>query len=279
MWRSGAAVLLGILLAGCGGDLVADPGPGVIAPTTQVVRILFMEDYSNGLARFGLRDADSQIRNAIRAHLREHWSAYDVAFVMTDLEESRADQARVATVEIRGAHPSDEDRLSNDNSICEKDESNQITDEYVGGYNQAVADCGFDGEGGVFVNGHFYFATQFTDGKAGLRSSSRFDQVFRPYAPELGGTPIDGSPSPGDAEAEVAVNAFGAMVAATTTTIVGFLCGLPYGLSGFHRDDDTGTFMDSSLDRTFEERAQLDGMRERFHPEDAAYLAQILPRR
>jgi len=231
------------------------------------------------------------VRRAVRGHLRDNLAAYNVAILIDPTEAQLARPEQTATIELRNRYPDDRmgPVMSIENSSPEKDTGNRVRNEHVGGFNPQVEAAGLSAHGGVFVGGHFEhemfnkLKPHDDEDLSRVPSETRFDAIFRDFSPRMNGTPLQVFPgSRDDARATEAINAAAAIIAATTTRVIGYLVGLPInqatGNAKWNNEGDNGCYLDHGSVRSFEERAKLDGQRERFCPANDAYLRQILPR-
>src|SRR5688572_14635780 len=110
---------------------IVDPGPGEIRPSTQVDRLQFLPDVSDGLQRFGLAAAERDLEIAMRAHLRALYGDYDVAFVIDGSELAGASEDQVVRIDVMALDPNRLGLDAYDNASLDKDAGNLVRDEYV----------------------------------------------------------------------------------------------------------------------------------------------------
>ena len=155
----------------------------------------------------------------------------------------------------------------------------------MGGKNAETEEQGYYAYGGVFLNSFLMFSPTISQGKTSL-ASSRFEDIFAAFMPELGGVAIAGGEYPGggrDALIQEAIRVLGNLVGGTVAHEVGHTLGLamvPGHPEEFHNlGDNPGWLMDAGNYRPFEERSDLDGMGpEIFSPYNHDYMMKILPK-
>jgi hypothetical protein len=274
-------------------DGTAIPVRLTILPVKQVVHVKFLPSFVSSLRRFGLRAADSLIRARVLEVAARDYAGANVEF----RDSAPDDFALYATVEISGPDPNGLGLLGYDNTPG-KDVGNERLYDRIGGVNARTQQDGYPGFGGVFTESFFGFS-QHPNGLAQKleQSSRRFDEIFDPFRPDVGGTELtatelatraperltDGARCPStDRTTQIACAVFvlGNLVGTTMTHEVGHSLGLanPYG-EGFHDPGDgPARLMDAGGDRPFSERAELDGEGPAlFCDEEFAYLRDILP--
>ncbi|MBM4386307.1 MAG: hypothetical protein FJ088_01130 [Deltaproteobacteria bacterium] len=235
----------------------------------QIVYLDFLPGFYDGLSRFGLENFSQQVKNRITEVTADDYKGINIEFRLN----KPGDFFEYTTVEIHGKDPNDAELLGLDNTTG-KDAGNIRFDDIVGGYNAESAASGYYPYGGVFLESFITFSPAVGNGKNPLESP-RFDDIFSPFAPELGGSP---AVEPSE-EAVFAVFVLGNLLADTISHEVGHTLGLTAEEGEFHnKGDHPGWIMDSGVFRPFDERAQIDGAPARvFAPVDRAYLEIILP--
>lgn len=264
-----------------------------IAPVKQVVYVKFMPAYVESLRKFGLRAVDARIRQRVIEVVQRDYRGINLE-VRT---EEPTDFALFATAEVHGPDPyPDFDLLGLDNTAG-KDTGNLRLHDTIGGFNALTQQDGYPGFGGVFIENLF----AFSEHPNGLSSSvplatSDFDDIFDPFRPDQGGTPVtsqdgindipmltSGDGCPASARSDriaCAIWVLGSLIGTTLSHEIGHSLGLanPFG-EGFHNSsDEINRLMDSGGDRPFAERAELFGEGPgSFCTGAYDYLRQILP--
>lgn len=262
-----------------------------IAPVKQVVWLRYRPTYVESLRLFGLRAADTVIRDRVRAVVER-----DYAGINLELRaEEPTDFALFSEVELSGPDPNGIGLLGYDNTPG-KDEGNLRLYDRIGGVNALTQEDGFPGYGGVFVESLFTFSTDpsvFAPDSG--KGTPVFDQIFDPFRPDHGGTPVtedevagltvltDGASCPAtDRPTQVAcaVWTLGNLIGGTLSHEIAHSLGLADpGGEAFHNVGDwDGAIMDSGSERPFLERAELEGQGPAvFCAQNYTYLRQILP--
>jgi hypothetical protein len=265
-----------------------------VLPTKQVVQLRFTPQFTEALRLFGLRNVEAALKARVFEVARRDYAPYFVEF----RAEVPADFDQFTTLELTGDDPNDFDLFGLDNTDG-KDEGNLRLEDYVGGANVEQAAAGSFAYGGVFLasflrlspnvcrrveNGSPTYLACNGKSQFPLRNP-RFDDVFRSFAPILGGSEaradeLDGGPR--QAALLEAVRVLGSLAGNTVVHELGHSLGLAQdvGPDGFHNSgDEPGLIMNPGAMRSFEERAELDGKGPaHWSPRDAAYLRQVLPR-
>lgn len=261
-----------------------------LEPVRQVVWVNFTPAYKEALRAFGLRAVDSRIRaRALEVILR------DFATLNLEVREARPDDfALFAEVDIGGRDPNGLGLLGYDNTPG-KDTDNRRLYDRIGGTNAQTQEDGFPGYGGVFIESLFGYSEHPGDLAEPVRPDARFDLLFDPFRPDVGGQPVLAAdlaselPSVDPVECPVAsgsrpeqlacaIHALGTLVGSTISHELGHSLGLadPYGPSIHNEGDQDDRLMDA--DRPFEERAELEGAGpSRFCIEEYEYLRETLP--
>lgn len=266
-----------------------------LAPVKQVVYLEFLPSYVESLRHFGLRALDQELRQRIAGIMQRDYGTINLEVRL----ERPTDFALYATVQLGGPDPNGLGLLGYDNTPG-KDTGNKRLYDQIGGVNAVTQEDGSPGYGGVFVDSMFAFSNHPGDFARSVdgQASDAFDQIFDPFRPDRGGTPVtsgdladgpipgldsgEGCPSDGSRRDKIAcaVWVLGSLVGTTLSHEVGHSLGLanPFG-EGYHDSgDEPNRLMDSGGDRPFSERAQLFGDGPgRFCDSEYDYLRQILP--
>lgn len=274
------------------GDQVVGPTRPVtlgIAPVKQVVFIDFRPSYVESLRLFGLRAVDQQIRARVLDVVRAAYPAVNLEL----RTETPTDFALFSLVEIHGPDPNGQGLFGYDNTPG-KDVGNVRLYDRLGGVNAATQQDGYPGFGGVFIESLMGFSQHPAVGESLPGADPLFDQLFDPFRPDKGtiilGADLAGfAPlSSGDAcpasdrstRIACAVWSMGALIGTTLAHEIGHSLGLanPFG-DGFHNfGDEPNRLMDGGADRSFSERAVLNGEGPGLFCEDEyTYLRMILP--
>lgn len=264
-----------------------------IEPVKQVVWLHFNPSYVESLRKFGLRALDQRIRDRVIEVLERDYESINVEI----RTEEPTDYKLYATVEIHGPDPNGLGLLGYDNTPG-KDRNNERLFDRIGGVNALTQEDGYAGFGGVFIESIFTFSQHPIDGISAEAPSPLFDQVFDPFRPDQGGTPVssadevgegiavltngNGCPTSGDRQlqAACAVWALGSLIGTTTSHELGHSLGLadPTGTSFHNIGDGPNRLMDSGGGRPFEERAELMGQGPSvFCSRAYDYLREVLP--
>lgn len=255
-----------------------------LTPVRQAVWLRFLPQFGTSLERFGLRAADSSIREAIAARVEQLYADYRVDVFLN--EPSGVSPSGVTTIDIGGPDPSGLGIFGRDNSPG-KDVGNVRLFDAIGGLNADVQTDGFAGYGGVFVESYLWWSTHpELSGPRPLgapQSETLFDALFdavrrRPVS--LAESRGEGSTERNEI-AERALRAFSYMSAETVAHELGHALGLaqPFGApTDFHNaQDEPGCLMDAARDRPLGERAGEPGFESTHFCGDAAlYLEAIL---
>jgi len=246
-----------------------------ITPARQIVYIKLLPSFDEALQAFGLREAREAVEAQIVAAAAQIYDGLNVGFTLTPPE----DYAEFCVAEVGGRDPNGTNLFGLDNTAG-KDVGNLRFDDVIGGFNAETRAQGFAAYGGIFPAEFMQLSPSVG---AGGNTSARFDDIFGPVSPELGGTPATAEEAAGTADrAELvaeAVRVFGNLVGNTIAHEVGHSLGLTAIEGQFHNSGDNPAWiMDAGSFRPFEERAQVDGQGpEVFSPTNRAYLEQVLP--
>jgi hypothetical protein len=256
---------------------IASPVELSIERPRQVVLLRPLAEFSSALARFGLHVCAQRIKaEALQAATRPYGNL-DIEFSY-DPPPLAAD---FTVVELGGADPNGALLFGLDNTTG-KDVGNLRLDDTLGGVNGETAAQGLLAYGGVFVESFFAISPGLGIG-AGGGKDSRFDEIFGPFAAELGGEPLAGTcPAEGAvAELDFAIYVLGGLIGSTVAHEVGHALGLTALEGQLHNvGDNPAWIMDAGVYRPFGERVAIDGEGpEVFAPFDWDYLEALLPER
>ncbi len=255
-----------------------------VLPTKQMVYLKFLPSFTTALDRYGLVNVEREIRDRILEVVHRDYAGINIEFV----DHPPQDFAAYATVEIGGPDPTGNQAFGFDNTYHDqpKDTGNLHIDDYLGGINPETGEAFNNPYGGIFVESFAAFSPTIHPEMG--HASERFDDIFGPFMPELGGERVRATEWPeGDRvdEIEEAIRVFANVVGNTTSHEMGHAMGLAYfegdwdqpGMR-YHNLAGNGYIMDAGIERSFEQRAELDGEGpETFSPENRAYLEEILP--
>jgi hypothetical protein len=248
-----------------------------VAPQKQVVYISYLPGFTDALRLFGLRNMEAAVRSRILEVATRDYQGISVEFRST----RPTDFVEYSVIEVGGEDPNHQGLLGLDATMG-KDTGNLYFDDVIGGNNADSRESGHYAFGGVFVDSFLAFSPR-ADNPMPI-ASQRFDDLFGPFMPSQGGTPVEAEEYPGGARAnaiEQAVRALGSMLGNTVSHEVGHTLGLAAGPADlFHNPVPApNQMMDGGSDRPFEERAEIDGLGPAtWSPDDLLYLQQILPR-
>lgn len=253
-----------------------------LGPVRQVVWLRFLPGFYVGLPSFGLAAAAGRIEALIAQRIESIYADWNV-----DVRTSRpldATMSGITVIEIGGPDPNGRGLFGYDNSPG-KDVGNLRLFDAIGGANAESQADGYEGYGGVFIDGFLFFSESGapTEG-AGPDPDPLFDEIFdgvRNAPATLAEVEGRGGRV---AEVERATQALSSMVGETTAHELGHSFGLadPFGSSTvFHnRVNRPGCLMDSGSSRPFGERSAQSGF-EATHVcgDNAEYLDDILGER
>lgn len=239
-----------------------------LVATSQVVELRFDAGVALGLHRFGLGLAAAAIEARVRALVQSHVEGLHIAWV----EAAGPDVVDFVRVRVLGDDPNGLGLLGTEPSLG-KDDGNLRWDESLDGFCAEAWLAGVPAWGGVFVSSFLRFSPTLTLSAA---ADPRFDAIFGPFAPELGGTPAHDAASL--AAASTAIEALAQLLAGTISHEVGHALGLAAGTPEVHHPaDHPGWRMDAGPARPFAERAGLpDAMAEIWGEIDQGYLETTL---
>lgn len=255
-----------------------------LTPVRQTVWLRFLPQFGTSLDRFGLRAAESIIRETIAARVQEIYADYRVDVFLE--EPIGVSPSGVTTIEIGGPDPSGLGIFGRDNSPG-KDVGNLRLFDAIGGLNAEVQTDGFAGYGGVFVESYLWWSAHpELSGSRPIgapQTDPLFDDIFdvvRRDVVTLAESRGEGSPER-NIVSERALRAFTSMSAETVAHELGHALGLsqPFGApTDFHNpNDQAGCLMDAARDRPLGERAGEPGFElTHFCREATLYLDAIL---
>jgi hypothetical protein len=246
-----------------------------IARPRQLVHLRALPGFDEALLEFGLLAEKEAVKARILEVCHRDYAGLSIAFTW----DTPSDYAEYGIVEIAGRDPNGSGLFGLDNTAG-KDVGNLRFDDVVGGFNADTQLGGYAAYGGVFPGEFMQLSA-----RAGTHplASGRFDDIFEPVSPALGGRPAEpGETIGGTARAAdilEAVRVLGNLVGSTISHEVGHTLGLAAWDGQFHNPgDNPGWLMDSGTFRPFAERAEIDGQGPSFfEPMSRAYLESILP--
>ena len=241
----------------------------------QMVYLKFLAAFDEALVEFGLLAEREAVVARVLEAVHRDYAGINIAFLTSPPE----DFVEYSTVEIGGEDPNGSGLFGLDNTKG-KDVGNVRFDDVIGGFNAETRARGFAAYGGIFVAELLKLSPTLSDIDL---ASYRFDEIFGPLAPPLGGIAAEeGEAAAGGERATViaeAVRVLGNLAANTITHEVGHSLGLAHIDGQFHNvGDNPGWIMDAGVFRPFEERAEVDGFGPAVFSEvNRTYLEQILP--
>jgi hypothetical protein len=269
--KIGPALLLG-------GDLVKGTGVETtfeILPQRQIIYLRALPSFDDALEEFGLLAEKDAIKQRVLEVVTRDYQGVNIAFTWDEPK----DYAEYGIIELAGRDPNGTGLFGLDNTEG-KDVGNLRFNDIIGGYNADTSASGYSAYGGIFPGEFLNMSTRRGDNPL---ASPRFDDIFEPVVPVLGGKAAQAGESAGDsqraADIREAVRVFGNLVGSTVSHEAGHSLGLANVDGQFHNiGDNPGWLMDAGSYRPFEERAELDGQGPSFfEPESLDYLKSILP--
>ncbi|MFW5967950.1 MAG: hypothetical protein ACOCV2_10545 [Persicimonas sp.] len=255
-----------------------------VLPTRQVVYLKYLPAFTVALDKYGLVNVERDIRQRIREVAERDYEGVNVDFV----HEPPENFADYATIELGGPDPTGHEAFGIDNTYHDqpKDTGNLHLDSYIGGINPETGEELNTPYGGVFIESFARFSpTLYPDESY---ASENFDEVFGPFMPDLGGEKVRATEWPDGERSdqiEEAIRVFGNVVGNTVSHELGHSMGLTHFEEDweepgqrYHNLEAGGHIMDAGQERSFEQRAQLEGEGpEVFNETNRAYLETILP--
>lgn len=273
-------------------DGVSYRGTFTILPTQQLVYLKYLPRFSQGLAKYGLRNVEREIRTRILNAAQRPYLNTSVRFV----DEIPKDFIDYATIEVSGPDPFGRKTFGLDNSFngVAKDTDNLFLADYVGGWNKG-SEQNFDNPfGGIYIESFDYFSPTVTgtrpDGSTNDDASPEFDSILKPFMPALNGTPVKATEWPDGPRAgsiQGAIDMIGVVVGHTVAHEAGHSMGMSFyegdrsspGNSFHNRAPGDGELMDPGSSISFEERAGLEGAPVlEFNARNTDYMREILPK-
>jgi hypothetical protein len=257
----------------------------IVGPQKQVVYMNYLPGFTDALREFGLRNVESRIRDRILEVVNRDYRTDQPDGINIEWRTTRPDDfVEYSVIEIGGEDPNDVGLIGLDNTMSQggKDIDNLYFDDVVGGLNAKAREEGHYAFGGVFVSSYLAFSPKAPNPMS--LKSPVFDEIFGPFMPSQGGTPVEAGEYPGGARADKigrAIHALGSMIGNTISHEIGHTLGLAVGPKDlFHNlvplDNQ---IMDAGFNRDFEERAEQNGRGPaRFTDENWDYLRRILPK-
>jgi hypothetical protein len=246
-----------------------------IARPRQMVHLRALPGFDEALIEFGLLAEKEAVKARILEVCQRDYAGLAISFSW----EAPSDYAEYGVVEIAGRDPNGSGLFGLDNTAG-KDVGNLRFDDVVGGFNADTQLGGYAAYGGVFPGEFMQLSVR---SGAHPLASPRFDDIFGPVSPALGGRPAEPGEGIGAGarawEIAEAVRVLGNLVGSTISHEVGHTLGLAAYDGQFHNPgDNPGWIMDSGTYRSFAERAEIDGEGPSFfEPLSRSYLESILP--
>ena len=255
-----------------------------VLPTKQVVYLKYLPSFSKALEKYGLRNVERAIRDRVLEVMRRDYAGYHLEV----REEKPDDFIDYATVELGGPDPTGTRAFGYDNSFNDvaKDTGNLFLADYLGGVNADAAEEFNNPYGGIFIESFTFFSPTLNENNS--YASEKFDEILRPFMPELGGTPVRGTEWPDGSRTDAierAIHMAGSVIGNTVTHEVGHSLGMTF-VNGdfvrpqnvFHNELPGEYIMDPGSERPFAERAELPGAgRAHFNALNKEYLDKVLP--
>jgi hypothetical protein len=248
-----------------------------IRPQRQVIFLKYLAGFTDTLRIFGLRNVEAEIRQRILEVCWRDYARWNLEF----RETRPTDYVEYGVVEIGGPDPNHQGLFGLDNTTG-KDVGNLRFNDVIGGYNAETEEEGYLAYGGIFLESFLGLSSRAPDPLP--IASPLFDQIFDPFRPDRGGTPVAPLEYPEDPRRREsiaeAIRVLGNLVGTTVTHEIGHTLGMAIAEGYFHNPvPGPNQLMDSGDERPFEERAELNGQGPaEFEPEHVEYLNEILPK-
>jgi hypothetical protein len=247
-----------------------------VLPARQIVYIKLLPGFDDALEEFGLLKVRDEIVARIMEVVHRDYAGINVEFRL----ERPEDYVEYTVIEVGGADPNGANLLGLDNTEG-KDVGNLRFNDVIGGFNALSEAQGYHAYGGVFVRSFFQFSLihPLSDNEM---ATPRFDEVFGPVAPILGGVAAEfgeADPLIRGGVVFLSSHVLANLIGNTITHEVGHSLGLANIPGRFHNEGDHPNWiMDSGSYRPFEERAEIDGQGPaEFSPTNRSYLLDVLP--
>ena len=247
----------------------------LIRPPTQMVYVKFLPSFDEALDAFGLVVEREGVQTRIMEVLRRDYEGINIDFSF----EWPDNFEEFTIVEIGAYDPNGSNLFGLDNTAG-KDVGNLRFDDVVGGFNADTRASNSAAYGGVFPAEFLNISPTLSNSPM---VSPRFDDIFSPVVPLLGGTPAKpGESQNGSWRGQViaeCVRVYGNLIGNTVSHEIAHTLGLTSIDGHFHNiGDNPGWIMDSGGFRPFPERAEIDGYAPaKFSPFNREYLELILP--
>ncbi|GEM_PF-684797 len=250
-----------------------------VARPLQVVYLKFLESFDMGFQQFGLWEARHLVKQRLVEKAQGFYDGVNLRFVT----QRPTAFAEYSVIEMAGEDPNGKGLLGLDNTVG-KDDGNLRFDDVIGGKNAETRERGYYAYGGIFINSFMGFSPTLANGTEAL-ASDRFDDIFGPFAPPLGGLPATEEQVAELVEGDElweAIRVLSNLLGGTLAHEIGHSLGLAYvpeRPAEYHNSgDNPGWLMDAGKARPFLERAELDGHGpEFFGPPSMEYLLRVLP--
>jgi len=247
-----------------------------IEPQRQIVYLKFLPGYYDALEEYGLGHVEPLIRTRIFEVLHRDYVGVNITF----MDSRPEDFVEYSVVEVGGVDPNDANLFGLDNTQG-KDVGNIRFNDIIGGVNAETEEEGYYAYGGIFVESFLALSPTLGIGDLPI-TDIRFDQIFGPFIPGLGGSPVEPGEHPGgvrSVQIAEAIRVLSNLVGGTITHEVGHSLGLANIEGQFHNiGDNPAAIMDAGIYRPFGERAEIDGEGPAvFTPLNSHYLELILP--
>lgn len=263
-----------------------------LGPVRQIAWVRFLPGFDDSLELFGLGGVSAEIERQVLEQLQHIYCPPEAPEECLNVEfrnERPEDFSEngYAVVDIGGPDPNGFGLFGFDNTAG-KDVGNLRLHDHVGGENALGAIDGF-AYGGIFIESVLFWSTHPPASlgpppPAAPSPNALFDEVFDPVREqEVVADEYPSGASPARlAEIDAAISALSNVIADTAAHEFAHSLGLaqPYGdPTGYHNPvPRAGCLMDAGPDRSFEERARLNGNPgARFCDDNLLYLLDLLP--